>query len=219
MAKAKKTAPKTKVPKKKTPKKAGKAKRTPSRTRAKSAKKPKTKAGMADAAVKAKTGRTWPEWVATLDALGARALDHPAIVKLVGEKFKIGPWWRQMVTVGYERLTDKRTIHETASGFVANVSKVCAASAKALFEVIDDVKTRKNLLGADVSFSTRHPGKTLRFAWPNDASRVVIALYKKAKDKAQVVVQHEKLAKAADVERAKAFWRGVVAKAEQLAKR
>ncbi|MSO98529.1 MAG: hypothetical protein EXR11_09985 [Rhodospirillaceae bacterium] len=115
--------------------------------------------GMSDAAIKARTGRTWPQWVKALDAAGARALDHRDIVKLVHAKFGLGPWWQQMVTVGYERLMGKRALYQKMDGFSASVSKTCAVSSKALFAVFDDAKTRKKLLGADVSFPPAHHAK------------------------------------------------------------
>ena len=34
---------------------------------------------LSDAAVQAKTGKTWQEWFAVLDAAGARAMDHQSI--------------------------------------------------------------------------------------------------------------------------------------------
>jgi hypothetical protein len=66
-------------------------------------------AGMSDAAVAAKTGRSWPEWVRLLDADNAAALPHREIAALVHEKHGVGSWWTQMVTVGYERLKDYAT--------------------------------------------------------------------------------------------------------------
>ena len=172
--------------------------------------------GMSDAAIKAKTGRTWPQWVKALDAAGARTLDHRDIVKLVHAKFGLGPWWQQMVAVGYERLMGKRALYQKADGFSASISKTCAVSPKALFSVFDNAKTRKKLLGADVSFSTRAPTKGLRFAWPK-GGRVVIAFIAKGAGKTQITVEHAKLPKATDVARMKKFWRGVIAKAETAA--
>ncbi|MBL8628494.1 MAG: hypothetical protein JNM81_02625 [Rhodospirillaceae bacterium] len=173
---------------------------------------------MSDDAILAKTGRTWAQWVKTLDELGARALSHTELAHTVASKFKLPGWWAQGVTVGYERMTGKRALHQSNGGFVANVSKTMTASAKKLFGILDDEKARKALLKKAVNFSTRTPAKTLRFAW-TDTERVIIAFYEKAKDKAQIVVQHEKLAHADDVQKAKKFWQDVVARIEKIATR
>ena len=47
-------------------------------------------AGMSDAAVAAKTGRSWLEWVRLLDADNAAALPHREIAALVHEKHDVG---------------------------------------------------------------------------------------------------------------------------------
>jgi len=58
-------------------------------------------AGMSDAVVKAKTGCNWERWVKALDKLGADRLSHREVATLVNQKFEVGPWWGQMLTVGY----------------------------------------------------------------------------------------------------------------------
>ena len=80
------------------------------KTKAKKKAAPKKKAakkraapGMSDAAVKAKTGKTWAEWIAALDKAGAKAMSHKEITKLLSSRHKLADWWSQMVTVGYER--------------------------------------------------------------------------------------------------------------------
>lgn len=43
-------------------------------------------AGISDGAVRARTGRTWSEWFRVLDAVGARAMDHKAIVAYLSQR-------------------------------------------------------------------------------------------------------------------------------------
>jgi hypothetical protein len=167
--------------------------------------------GISDAAVKAKTGRSWAAWRKTLDAAGATTMDHAAIVRLLTARFKLNGWWAQSVTVGYERLTGKRAVHQKKDGFAASIGRTFTAPARALFAPFDEAAARRRLLGKPVTFSTRTRNKTLRFAWP-DGGRVAIAFYPKPGGKTQVSVQHEKLPSAAAVTRAKTFWRGVLTK-------
>jgi hypothetical protein len=58
---------------------------------------------LSDAAVQAKTGKTWQEWFAVLDAAGARAMDHQSIAAYSYQQLRLPGWWAQMVTVAYEQ--------------------------------------------------------------------------------------------------------------------
>jgi len=58
---------------------------------------------VSDAAVQAKTGKTWQEWFAVLDAAGARAMDHKTSAAYLYKQLRLPDWWAQMVTVGYEQ--------------------------------------------------------------------------------------------------------------------
>lgn len=65
-------------------------------------------AGLSDAALKAKTGCTWERWVKALDYQQAYEWPHREIAAFVREKYKVPSWWRQTVTVGYERIKGLR---------------------------------------------------------------------------------------------------------------
>jgi hypothetical protein len=73
-------------------------------------------AGMSDAVVKEKTGCQWDRWVKSLDHHGAAELPHREIVDLVQKKYKVGDWWSQMVTVGYERIKGLRARGQRRDG-------------------------------------------------------------------------------------------------------
>ena len=51
-----------------------------------------------------------------LDGLGAAKMRHREIAALVSRKFKIGDWWSQSVTVGYERIKGRRAIGQRLDG-------------------------------------------------------------------------------------------------------
>jgi len=162
---------------------------------------------MSDLAVIAKTGKSWDQWFALLDKGGAAKLDHKSIVKLVADKGEAGPWWRQMVTVEYERARGLRIKHQTASGFSVSVSKTMACEVAALYAVTADAKRRKKWFPAgDVKVSSQTENKYFRASWNGDA-RLEINFYAKPGGKAQINVQVNKLAKKSDVERARAAWK------------
>ncbi|MGE3334693.1 MAG: hypothetical protein AB7I36_13690 [Rhodospirillaceae bacterium] len=199
-------APKKKAPakrkapvKKKIAVKKAAAKKAAPKTKRKSA-----SAAMSDAAVKAKTGRTWSQWFTLLDKAGAAKMTHKAIAELIATRHKIPGWWAQMVTVGYERARGLRKMNETLTGFRTSVSRTLDAGVDAAFDAWDNAKTRAAFLKEAVDFSTRNPGKNLRFTWK--VGRVEVRFVVKGPKKTQVTVDHEGLASAADVGKVKAQW-------------
>jgi len=159
---------------------------------------------MSDAAVKAKTGRTWSQWFTLLDKAGAAKMTHKAIAELIATRHKIPGWWAQMVTVGYERARGVRKVNETLTGFRTSISRTLDAGVDAAFDAWDNAKTRAAFLKEAVNVSTRNPGKNLRFTWK--VGRVEVRFVVKGPKKTQVTVDHEGLKSAADVGKVRAQW-------------
>jgi len=170
---------------------------------------------MSGNAVMAKTGKTWKQWFALLDKAGAAKLDHKGIVKLTGSKGGAGPWWRQMVTVEYERARGLRARHQTASGYSVGVSKTVACDVAALYAATADAERRKWFPAGVLKVSSLTKDKYFRASWNN--ARLEINFYPKPGGKAQITVQVSKLAKKSDVERERAAWKKALAKLESLA--
>src|SRR5262245_50950975 len=136
-------------------------------------------ARIGDEAVRAKTGKTWDEWIAILDAAGARDWDHKRIVAFVREEHGVGPWWQQMVTVGYEQASGRREKHQTAKGYTINRSKTIAAPAEKVFAAWKDTRTRKRWLPEAITIRTATPGKSLRITWGDGLTNLDVNLYSK----------------------------------------
>ncbi len=198
---AAKTAPKRKAAAKKAPAKGNAPKR---KSAAKSATRKSAVGAMSDAAVKAKTGRTWEQWFTILDKAGAEKMTHAAIAKLIATRHKIPGWWAQAVTVAYERARGMRKVNETLAGFRTGVSRTLDAGMDAAFDAWDNAKTRAAFLKEKIDFSTRNPGKNLRFGWK--MGRVEVRFVVKGPKKTQVTVDHTGLKSKADVSRLKAQW-------------
>jgi hypothetical protein len=172
--------------------------------------------GMSDEAVKAKTGKTWEQWVAALDGLQCHKLAHSEIAVLVERKFGVRDWWSQMVTVGYERLRGLREKHETERGYQVSASKTIEAPAAAAFSAWTDVKIRESWLGkAPLVIRKATPHKSVRVTWEGPTT-VEINIYVKGKEKCQVTAQHNKLGTAAAGARQKQFWKGKLEKLKAL---
>jgi uncharacterized protein YndB with AHSA1/START domain len=171
---------------------------------------------MSDAAVLAKTGRTWPQWFKMLDAAGARTLDHKAIVAMVSLRFGLGPWWRQMVTVQYERARGIREVHQTARGFQVSVTRTIAASSTKLFDWWKRPASRRRWLGAArLTVQSATPPKRLRIGW-GDGTMVEVALSMRRPGKTQVAVEHSRLVGRAAVERMRTYWKARLAALEEV---
>ena len=175
-------------------------------------------AGMSDEAVKAATGRDWADWRRTLDSLGAAKLSHPEVVKLVSQE-GIGRWWQQMVTVGYERLTGKRAPGQRCDGaFVGNASRTVAGDKdEALAKWLAVVDGMSEFDGALAESEPRQSQSEKWRYWRidlEDGSKVSVVISDKAGGKAVVAVGHERLADKEAAERAKLFWKSLLAAME-----
>ena len=167
---------------------------------------PAKAAGIGDDAVKAKTGRTWTEWVSALDDAGARSMAHAGIATLVAETFGVQPWWSQMVTVGYEQLTGRRVAMQKADGFAASVSRTLDLSASATFKAFNDPRTRVRWLRDAITITKATSPKSVRGEWKDGTTRLDVNIYAKGARKAQVSLQHTRLGSAREVTRMKAYW-------------
>jgi hypothetical protein len=167
---------------------------------------------MSDAAVKAKTGRSWAGWFGALDRAGAAKLEHRAIARLLYGEHGVPGWWSQMVTVEYERARGRRARHQTAGGFSVAISKTVVISLGDLYEqAANPAKRRRWFPAKKFEASSQTRNKYLRGAWGGTA-RLEIGFYAKGAGKAQIAVQVGKLARKADVEVERAAWRMALAK-------
>lgn len=158
-------------------------------------------------AVQKATGKTWAEWTALLDALGGKDMTHQQIVAVLRERHGVGPWWQQMVTVGYEQARGKRVTHQRPDGFSINRSKTIAAPLADAFAAWTDKRQRRKWL-ADVDLTIRkaNENKSLRITWSEGETRVDVQFHAKGKAKCQVTIEHARLGNAKQAEKMKAYW-------------
>lgn len=166
----------------------------------------KSTGNMSDDAIKRATGKTWPQWCTALDALGCKKMTHKEIVAIVNKEFGIGPWWQQMVTVGYERERGLRDVHQKTDGYSFSLSRTMPASVDAIYDAWTKPAQLKRWMNGDtfeITKSTR--AKSIRMKWPDD-TRVNVMLYPKGDGKAQCVVEHNKIASATAMKKLKTYW-------------
>jgi uncharacterized protein YndB with AHSA1/START domain len=159
-----------------------------------------------DDAVQGKTGKTWPAWVATLDAIGAAALPHRDIATRVYEMGVPG-WWAQNVTVGYERIRGLRAQSQSRGGkYTAHKSKTFTVPVERLCDAFASARLRKRWLdvpGLRVSKVTAP--KWVRMRW-DDGAHVEVGFLAKGAAKSQAAIQHGDLPDQGAVAERKAFW-------------
>lgn len=164
-------------------------------------------AGMSDAALKAKTGCGWERWVDALDRAKAYEWPHSRIAEYVRTKYKAGPWWGQMVTVGYERIKGLRAKGQQRNGtFETSKSRTLALPRSRLYQAFTQKRIRERWLpGVMLVVRSATRDKYLRINWP-DGTSVEVGFLSKGRGKAQVAVQHTRLPDQAAALRMKAFW-------------
>lgn len=175
------------------------------------------RAGMRDESVREKTGRSWAEWVAALDAIGAAALSHRDIARAIGERWpEIGGWWAQSVTVGYERIRGlrERGQQRTDGTFEAGKTRTFAVPIAELEAAFTSASRRARWLDLEPELRATRAKHTVRMTWP-DGSVVTALFTAKGEAKSSVAISHTKLRAKDDVARAKREWD---ARFEQLAR-
>lgn len=163
-----------------------------------------------DALVTEKTGRSWDEWVALIDAGPGRDAGHTAIATWLRDAHGVDAWWAQGVTVGYERITGIRLPGQMPDGtFSVSRSRTLPGERDALRTRLLDDETRAVLL-PDVTTMLRSAptAKQLRFDISENGADVGILAFSvdEAKAGVKVVVTHEKLTSPEDAERWKQHW-------------
>jgi hypothetical protein len=159
-----------------------------------------------DEAVKAATGKTWPEWFAILDAEGAAEKAHGEIASILAERHEVGPWWQQMVAVGYERARGLRQKHETPEGYQVGASKTVNVPLPRLWQAWNDEGLLAKWMPHPFTVRKATENKSMRVTWPDD-TRVEVLFYAKGDAKSQVTIDHRRLAGSDAVERARAMWK------------
>lgn len=164
-------------------------------------------AGMSDAVVKEKTGCQWDRWVKSLDHHGAAMLPHREIVDLVQTKYKVGDWWAQMVTVGYERIKGLRARGQRRDGsYEATKSRTFNVPVATLHHAFADAPMRRRWLSENgVKVRTSTPPKSIRLGFA-DGSIVAVGFTAKGDAKSAVALSHAKLSSKEEVEKVKAAW-------------
>lgn len=162
-------------------------------------------AGMSDETIESKTGRSWREWVAVLDAEKCAEKPHREIARYVAS-LGTPDWWSQTVTVGYERIRGLRAIGQRrGGGYEANKSRTFAVPLAKLYKAFANARLRGQWLPEKVEVRGATANKRMRIRMADDTV-VEINFTAKGDAKSAVAVQHTKLPDKAAAEKVKVWW-------------
>jgi hypothetical protein len=154
------------------------------------------------------TGKGWLAWIAILDAWGAQEQTHPATVTYLANEHAAPAWWRQTITVGYQRVRGMRRKHQQADGYSVYASRTIGVPVERLFAAFVDDEIRARWL-EDGTMTGRgaQPTRVARFDWEGGPTRVMVTFDAKGPAKATAYVTHERLPDPEAGEAAKAAWK------------
>ncbi|MES1183386.1 MAG: hypothetical protein ABUL60_06195 [Myxococcales bacterium] len=166
----------------------------------------KEAAGVSTDAVARRTGKTWDDWFEVLDNAGAATLDQRGIIAILAQKHGIGPWWQQMIAVGYESLRSAAEKPPAVDGFQISSSCTLDAPLTRVFRLWNDSGERARWL-ADDRFVVRATtaDKVIRARWGKGTSHVAVSFAEKA-GRTEVSVEHHQIESRGAAEQMKAYW-------------
>lgn len=154
-------------------------------------------------------GRTYQEWFTLLDRWGAPGRPFREIADWLEGEHVLSSWWAQKLIVEYEQARGLRRPGVRPSGtFTVGASKTVAVAVERLYAAVVDPGERERWLpGAAMRERAVRPGRSARFDWADDGSRVNVAFEAKDDTKSQISLEHERLPDAETAQRTKTFWR------------
>ena len=161
------------------------------------------------AALRRSTGRDRGEWFAMLDEWGAGGRPYREIADWLTGEHGISAWWAQKLIVEYEQARGLRDAGVRPDGtFAGGASKTVAVPVERLFEAFDDAGVRERWLpGAVLRERTSRAGRSVRFDWDADGSRLNVTFAALDAGKSQVAIEHDHLPDARAAMERKVFWR------------
>lgn len=176
------------------------------------------------------TGKDWDYWIGVLEKSRAENLNHKEIVSLLKTKFKLKPWWQQIVATGFEVHTGKKKEGQNAKGeYSVTVTKTINVSHKKLWKFLfspiglqcwlkpmSDFYAQKGETfevngGVFGEVRTIKPLNNIRLRWEDGdwpkKTVLQVHLVPRPKDKSILVFTHEQLANPRIREKQRAYWK------------
>ncbi|WP_250038287.1 hypothetical protein [Paractinoplanes maris] len=165
------------------------------------------------------TKRSWDEWLAFMDGIGARDLDHKQIAlkvyyELEGAGVEPLGWWTQAVTVAYEQFIGRRIPGQRPDGtFQMSVSKATKLGMRELMDAWTLFAREDAFVSALIVGDPKVSGTDRRITWRAkvaDGSSVVVTSEPKPHGTASIVATQIGLPGPAENDEARANWTAAV---------
>jgi len=171
---------------------------------------------LSEEALRNATSRSWEEWLTLLRQRGAEGLSHKDIARWLVEEHRVDGWWAQSITVEFERAIGRRAVGQTARGdFQVSVTRTLAMGKGEAFKAWQrQIGRTRNFDGVAFAGEPASSRTDKRQYWRvtlANGSKVTAIAGDKGKDSALLTVAHERLAKAAEMQRWKAYWKAFLA--------
>ena len=154
------------------------------------------------------TGRSRAEWFRALDEWGAAGRPYREIADWLTGQHALSRWWAQKLIVEYEQERGLRDPGVRQNGtFEVSASKTIDVPVERAFKAFVDSRQRKRWLDETMSLKDSEPGRSARFEWPGDSTRVNVSFTQKSSTKSAIVVAHDRLTDAKRAQARKTMWR------------
>jgi uncharacterized protein YndB with AHSA1/START domain len=196
---------------------------------------------ISDASVKKGTGKDWKEWLSILNKSGGQVWTHQDIVAFLKKKYKLGPWWQQMVATSYEIAIGRREEGKNQKGFYSTVAtRTFPVGKKKLWSLLNSpeglaiwlrpvsefkMKPGQTFDTSDEYFGevrTVKAGERARLRWqePEWERPSIVQLYAggRTKDKSMLAITHDDLASVKLRNKMRDHWKSVLVKLVELSK-
>ncbi len=158
-----------------------------------------------------KTGRSWEQWVAFLDGIGAKEMSHGEIAQRVLDTGDATGWWSQSITVAYEQHIGRRAPGQQGDRFRVSATRTLPGSIVEVTARWHDLMTGcEQVAGSAYARGPKLSGTDKRKHWRcalADGTGVAVSIESRAPGKTLVAVEHDKLASAADMETRRTYWK------------
>jgi uncharacterized protein YndB with AHSA1/START domain len=185
------------------------------------------------------TKKSWDQWVVILEKAGAQRWTHQEIAAFLFKKYKVTPWWQQIVTTGYEVHIGRRVAGRNAKGqFSIIATKTIHADKKAVWKALSSkagiavwlapmstfklapksVYERED--GVYGQIRTMKAGERVRFSWQEGdwakVTYVMLFIVGKPNGTTILAIQHEGLKDGRLREPLRDLWKKAVADIAEL---
>ncbi len=167
------------------------------------------------------THRTWDEWLAFMDRIDAKSLDHHGIALKVYDELNgtgIEPlgWWTQAVTVAYEQHIGRRIPGQRPDGtFQLSVTKSTPLAMQPLMDAWVRFADRDDFVRGLVAGDLKVSGTDRRITWRTraaDGSSIVVTSEPKKNGTASIVAVQMGLPTPEQNDEARERWAAAVAR-------